>query len=315
MTPESVWADVQTAAALFAADPAGLGGMAIRGRAGPVRERLLAMLPGASRRLPPNISDEALFGGVDLAATLRAGRPIRAAGLLADLGTGLLVAPMAERLPAPLAAKLAASLDAGAGFGLVMLDESAEPDECAPAALLDRLAFHIDVDALSHRDAPAAAPLPHTAHPLEASVGDDLIEALGNAGAALGIVSVRAILLAVRTTRAAAALAGRTAATTDDAALAARLVLGPRAMRLPPSQPEEPEPQPPENQPETKAEQPGDDTAETLADSAELVLQAARAAIPAGLLARLDQQTGARPGKARRRGGPKTESRAYPAGR
>ncbi len=203
MTPEAVWQDATTAAALFAADPAGFGGLAIRGRPGPVRERLLAMLPGPARRLPANINDEALLGGIDLAATLQSGRPIRAAGLLAELGAGLLVAPMAERTPAPLAAKLAARMDAGAGFGLVMLDESVEPDECVPASLLDRVAFHIDLDALSHRDAAGALPAGPDAGAPAASVGNDLIDALCNAAAALGISSTRAMLLAVRATRAA----------------------------------------------------------------------------------------------------------------
>ncbi len=300
MTPEAVWRDATTAAALFAADPAGFGGLAIRGRAGPVRERLLAMLPGPARRLPANITDEALLGGIDLAATLQSGRPIHAAGLLAELGAGLLVAPMAERTPAPLAAKLAARMDAGAGFGLVMLDESVEPDECVPASLLDRVAFHIDLDALSHRDAAGALPAGPDAGAPAASVGDDLIDALCNAAAALGISSTRAMLLAVRATRAAATMAGRTEATSEDAALAARLVLGPRATRLP-SAPEEgqdqAEQEPPPDQPDTQAGKNAEDIAEALTDKSELVLDAARAAIPEGLLARLDQQASRGPTK------------------
>ncbi len=295
-----MWEDATTAAALFAVDPAGLGGLAIRGRAGPVCERLLAMLPGPARRLPANISDEALLGGMDVAATLQSGRPIRAAGLLAELGAGLLVAPMAERLPLALAAKLAASMDGGAGFGLVVLDESVEPEECVPAALLDRVAFHIDVDSLSHRDAVGTLPASPGEGAPAATVGDDLIDALCNAAAALGISSTRAMVLAVRATRAAATMAGRTAATSEDAALAARLVLGPRATRLPSGPEEEQEetaPEPPPDQPDTQAGKDGEDTAETLTDASELILAAARAAIPEGLLARHDQQPSRGPAK------------------
>ncbi len=318
MTPEAVWEDARIAAALFATDPAGLGGLAIRGRAGPVRERLLAMLPGPARRLPANIGDEALFGGIDLAATLRAGRPVRGAGLLAELGAGLLVAPMAERLPVPLAARLAASMDGGAGFGLVVLDESVEPDECVPAALLDRVAFHIDLDVLSHRDAVGALPC-GTVAAGSAEVGDELVEALCHAAAALGIGSVRAVLLAVRATRAAARLGGRAVATAEDAALAARLVLGPRATRLPSGAAEEdaaPEPppdRPPEAPQQTQAGQDSAALAETLTDASALVLDAARAAIPAGLFTGLNQQDAR--GPARRAGAAGQRQKAAQAGR
>ena len=305
MSPEAVWEDARTALALYAADPAGLGGIVLHGRAGPVRERLLAMLPGPTRRLPANITDGALLGGLDLAATLGAGRPMQAAGLLADLGCGTLVAPMAERLPAPLAARLAARMDGGASFGLVALDESADPDERVPAALTDRLAFYIDIDGLSHRDAAAPRPgavtaigadgLRHRDAPpampgttaTTATIPDDLISALCSAAEALGVLPIRAVLLAMRAAAAAAKLAGRTQATAEDAALAARLVLSPRATRIPagtPDQQSAPEPPPPDQQ-ETGQEQP-DSTASRL-DAADLVLDAARAAIPAGLLATL----------------------------
>ena len=346
MSPEAVWEDARTALALYAADPAGLGGIVLHGRAGPVRERLLAMLPGPTRRLPANITDGALLGGLDLAATLGAGRPMQAAGLLADLGCGTLVAPMAERLPASLAARLAARMDGGASFGLVALDESADPEERVPAALTDRLAFYIDIDGLSHRDvaapkpgavtaigadglrhrdaAPAATPtavttfdgdglshhdapsvpaavtaidrddlhhrdgppaMPGTA--TTATIPDDLISALCSAAEALGVLPIRAVLLAMRAAAAAAKLAGRTQASAEDAALAARLVLAPRATRIPAGTPDEqsaPEPPPPDTQ-ETGQEQP--DSTASLLEAADLVLDAARAAIPAGLLATL----------------------------
>ena len=60
-----------------------------------------------------------------------------------------------------------------------------------------------------------------------------MLEALCGAAQALGIASLRAPLLALRAARAAAALAGRDRITEEDAALAARLVLGPRATQRP----------------------------------------------------------------------------------
>ena len=296
MTPTEVWADAQTALSLYATDPAGLGGLAIRGRAGPVRDRLLAQIPGRTTRLPATITDEALLGGLDLPATLQAGRPIQAAGLLATIGQATLIAPMAERLPQTLAARLAARMDQGAAFGLVVLDESADPEEQVPAAILDRLAFHIDLDQLSHRDAQAAPPAATSILHAPATIPEELVAALCQTAEALGIASIRAILLATKAAIAAAALAGRPHATEGDAALAARLVLSPRATRLPatqeqPEQSAEPPPSPTEpNQPDPTAETP-----QTLQDTTELILQAARAAIPANLLASLSTNQPTRP--------------------
>ena len=59
------------------------------------------------------------------------------------------------------------------------------------------------------------------------------VEALCTAAAALGIVSLRAPLLAIRVACASAALAGHAAIEQDDIALAARLVLAPRALVFP----------------------------------------------------------------------------------
>ena len=154
MTAEAGWA-----AALFAVDPVGLGGIALRADAGPTRDAWLtglrALLPDGSpwRRLPPNTADERLLGGLDLPATLRTGRPVAAMGLLAEADGGVVVLPMAERLPPGTAARLAAVLDAGTvtlerdglarrfpvALGLVALDEGIAPDEGLSPALLDPL--------------------------------------------------------------------------------------------------------------------------------------------------------------------------------
>ena len=42
------WSDAVTAAQLFAVDPVGTGGVLLRSRAGPVRDRWLAMLRNAA---------------------------------------------------------------------------------------------------------------------------------------------------------------------------------------------------------------------------------------------------------------------------
>ena len=77
-------------AALFAVDPCGLGGVALRASAGAQRDEWLALLrqllPATApmRRIPLNINDTALLGGLDLGATLNAGRPVAQMGVLAS---------------------------------------------------------------------------------------------------------------------------------------------------------------------------------------------------------------------------------------
>ena len=291
---------------LFRVDPAGFGGVVLRGPPSEARDAWLAAL-GPARRLPPGIDDARLLGGLDVAATLAAGRPVTAAGLLAEADGGVVIVPMAERIGDGLAGRLAAVLDThevvverdGAGgrsrarVALVLLDEGVE-DERVPEALAERLAFHVEQPStpeLFHvaQIAAARARLAGVAVPAEA------LAALCATAAAVGVATARAVIFALRAARAAAALAGRDTVTEADVALAARLVLAPRATRLPPveAQPEDTPPPPPDN--------PGDrDTDEDRAPSpdamTEMVLAAVQAALPDKLLA------GGRARKSRRRG-------------
>ena len=329
----SPWADAVLAAAVFAVDPAGLGGVAVRAQAGPVRERWLAhlagLLPSRLRRVPLHIADERLLGGLDLAATLKAGRPVAQRGLLAESDGGVVLLAMAERLSAATAARLAAVLDAGevsvardgielrspSRIGVIALDEGLSDEERAPDALADRLAFHIDLSALSLRDC-ADAVLPGctaqdvaAARPRLACVraGDEIVEALCAAAAALGIGSLRAPLLALRAARAVAVLAGRDEVLQADAVVAARLVLAPRTTVLPampeadrdePPEAEDPPPQSAPNDGEAPETEPSATPEQPLQD---VLLEAAQAAIPAGLLAQLKLAQGA-PGRPRSSG-------------
>ncbi len=240
----------------MAIDP-GLG-LVLRAAPGPARDHWLAALAAhlpagvPCRRMPAGTPDGRLLGGLDLAATLARGRPIASRGLLAETDGGVLVVVSAERLDAGIAGHLGRSLDTGrvrterdgvtaenaARFGVVALDDGREPDEHPPAALMDRLALRLDLSALSHRD---CGPVPGDAAVLARArgrvaavvVGDDAIEALCEAAAALGIDGLRAPLLAVKAARASAALAGRVRVASEDLALAGRLVLGPRATVVP----------------------------------------------------------------------------------
>ncbi len=275
------------AASLLAIDPAGLGGMVVRTWSGTPRDGFLRHFaslfpPGApARKMPAGITDDRLQGGIDVAATLAAGKPVFGAGLLAESENGVLQLAMAERLSAGAAGKIAAVLDGGARIAMIALDEGIEPDEAPPASLLDRLAF--TVTALPQEDAPwPTAPAIRAAAARRAGVtaGAEMVEQICAIAAMLGISSLRAPIFAVRAARAAAALQGRFVVEAADVALAARLVLAPRATRMPGPPPEAPPPED-ESAPQPEQQLDGDKPLE------DRIAEAEKAALPAELLAAL----------------------------
>jgi magnesium chelatase subunit D len=326
--------DAATIAALFAVDPVGLGGVALRSPACDNRDQWLALLKSLLptqtplRRVPLNINDTALLGGLDLGATLQAGKPIALKGLLSQADGGVLVLAMAERMSLSSAARFGSVLDTGmvalqrdgldtsakASLGLVALDEGASDDEQMPASLADRLAFRLLMGAQDEdEEGPewsAQEVLNARERLSQVTIDDEAVQALCAAALALGIDSLRASVFAVRVARAAAALAGSNIVEEEHTGVAARLVLAPRATRVPPAAPPENEaqdtpaetqepPEPPPERPFEPESQDAQNKDKSKADDdqeedhglpenlAELVLEAAQAAIPSGLLASL----------------------------
>jgi magnesium chelatase subunit D len=317
LAPPKLRADAAFAAALCAVDPVGLGGVALRASASPLRDAWLNLLktlqPAGTPwlRLPHHATDAALLGGLDLAATLHAGRPVAQRGLLARADGGWLLLAMAERCGPNVAAHLSAALDlhevrlqreglahtAPARFGLVALDEGQGDDERLPATLLDRLAFQLVLEPASAADDTPAF-TPHDIEQARAAlpavrVPDELVQALCGAALAWGVASLRAPLMALRAVRAAAALAGLEEADESHAALAARLVLAPRATRVPaPPEPQEAEAEepPPPSEDRTEETQADEDNESSPADPQALedqLIEAMQSALPPGLLAAL----------------------------
>lgn len=288
--------DAVLAARLFALAPATFKGLVLRGP-GPAREALVAALGEAVhlRRLPGHVNDERLLGGIDLAASLAAGKPVRQTGLIEEARGGALIAGMAERMDTGVAGRLAQALDEG-GTALVLLDDAAEPDEAPPASLTERLAFPCDLAASRRWQGVTLEPARRSITAV-APLADADLRALAATAEALGVDSLRALVFTAETARGLAALAGRPVTNTSDHAGAVRLVLAPRATRLPPQEapeapPEEPPPPPPDGSPEAESD---NDRQQPEPDLSEILVEAARAAIPAGLLEQLAQ------GKAPRR--------------
>jgi magnesium chelatase subunit D len=283
----ALWTRAALALRLLAVDPAGLGGMWLRARPSPVRDRLVAglsALPLPLRRLHPAIGDEQLFGGVDLTATLSAGRMVRQAGLLGQ--PAALILPMAERATAGLSARLAMALDGEQGHCLIALDEGASEDETLAPALADRLAFHLDLSDLGLGETTELATLPPIA-PAPVTAPPEALADLAVVAHRLGIASLRAPLLALRAARAHAVLEGRDTVGPADLKAAVELVLAPRATQVPAEDdPEPPPPPPPPDAPPDDTDR-ADGEDETPPIPQDILLEAARALLPADLLARM----------------------------
>jgi magnesium chelatase subunit D len=303
--------DAAWAAALLAVDPIGLGGACLRSGPGSWRDawldRLKSLLPPqtALRRLPLGISDSALLGGLDLAATLSRGKPVLQPGLLSQAHGGLVLLAMAERTSADLAAKLCAVLDTrqlrlqrdglaqcqDLDVGLIALDEGLNDDEALPAKLQDRLGLWLQPPAPQDEqqallqaaelapDEPVSLAQVQAARERLAhlSLDERQLQALCGTALALGIDSLRPPLLAAKAARAAAALAGAQTVGDEHVSLAARLILAPRATQVPAAAAQEDEPQesneppdpPPEDQTPPPDPVPPDEGAESSNDEPE----------------------------------------------
>lgn len=319
VVPESRPADdvaavrARAAAALCVVAIAGhrIGGIVLRDSSAGAQQWIAALrarLPVGVRvcRLPSSATDDRIFGGLDLAATIALGSPVAERGVVADAHGGVVIVPLIERMPVATQARLGTVLDSGiatvqrdgvraefdAEFTLIAIDESEEDVLGVAAPLRDRLALMLDgdvrVDEWTLPDAMVIASARASIESVHAS--DEVMIGVGTLCVAFGIASERAARQALWTARALAALDARMNVTEEDVMLAAQLVLAPRATRIPTPPPEEPpeeeaappEPSPPEaTASETPPEPPDDQPME------DRLVDAVTAAIPPELLAEL----------------------------
>ncbi|WP_322822969.1 magnesium chelatase ATPase subunit D [Chloroflexus sp.] len=258
-------------------------------------------IPWQLVEMPVGVSEDRLLGGIDIEATLATGERVHRSGLLARANGGMLYVDSVNLLDDSTINHILSALDSGVvrvereGISVVeparfVLLVTYDPAEGPPRRhLLDRLGLIVapigkapattraevvrrnlqpstdyeDDEALVLAGILAARELLPTVR-----ISDDQIQQLSLTAMALGIEGHRADLFAVRAARAAAALAGREEVNNDDLELAVRLVMLPRATRLPEMTPEEagppppPEPAPPPPSPENSDDEQRDDEEE-----------------------------------------------------
>jgi magnesium chelatase subunit D len=298
-TPFERWADALTTLQLLQLDPQGFGGICLRAPHGPVRDGwlgALAKLGLAMVKVPGSVDTERLLGGIDLAHTLQTGQLHTQAGLLQQADQGLVLLPMAERLPPALMAPLVQALEQGqvpptrhsgapaaTRFGVIALDESLPDEPGVGPALQERLGIWLDLHELSPSDihadwqdgpeaesdalhiqlSPAALARARQGLP-QVLATDAQVQALCAAALGLGIGSLRVPSLALRVACGHAALNGRSTVQDEDLGFAARCVLAPRATQWPAeptAQEATPQTAPPEGappSPEAPAQDPGE---------------------------------------------------------
>ncbi|HKJ15855.1 MAG TPA: magnesium chelatase subunit D [Xanthomonadales bacterium] len=314
MSDEQPVTDATLVLGMLLTDPVGLGGAVLVGRPGYLRDRWLSVFQDhlaeetPFRRLPVNIDDDRLIGGLDIVATLTSMKPVVARGVLAECHQGVAILPMAERLLPGTAARICAVMDSKsvtceregitrqwpAEICVIALDEHVEDEEGISPDLEDRLAFSIFTD---DPECAALNKLPWSENDVgrarvrlkNIDTQNTDIEHLVNGCLALGIDSMRSPLLALRAACASAALEGRDSVNQSDLETAARLVLLPRARQWPINADEQEE-QPQESMEEQPPPEPQDDqqpSPDREAIPEEVLLQAAAASLPPDLLNRL----------------------------
>lgn len=277
------WDRAALAISLLLFAPDYLGGAVIRMRASPQREALLHPLKALDLlRIHPTVADEQLFGGLDIAATLKSSEVVVNTGFFSSPCAAILT--MAERCPPELAAKLAQQLDHDAGHCIVAVDEGVNADEVTPPALSERLPFHVAPEGRMPEEWKPVPAGTLRRDPAGVVCTDEDRTTLTLLAAQFGIDSMRAPWLALRVARTHAVVQGRTFLERGDLEIAASLVFPQRATRIP-QDPDSEEATPPPPEPDTQDAGGAQESLDL--PEGDMLVEAVKALLPADLLAGL----------------------------
>ncbi|MFK8082890.1 MAG: magnesium chelatase subunit D [Granulosicoccus sp.] len=306
---EQHWVLATVALQLLRHDPA-LKGLLVRSSHGPVQQAFLKCLHRhfTVTTVPVSVSTERLNGGLDISQTLAAGKPVYQKGLL-DTDEGALIVHGAERLETLTSSALSAYLDRPdpADTVLVLMDESGEDETgLADSPMADRLAMMIELPALplaslnSLLEIEPGKTINNTLSIKDIELSDSILEELIRLAQRLGVDSIRALLFTIRVARTHAACKQRLTVDVEDAAIAAQLVLAPRATTMdaeeepadqeqeePTDQTDDPAPPQQEENSSQDDQQPSDEQKDNRDDIGEQLLEAVSASLPQHLIANL----------------------------
>jgi magnesium chelatase subunit D len=316
---------------LLAVDPT-LGGVVLAAPPGSGKSTLARAFAGLRPdapfvELPVSVTEDRLIGGIDLEATLATGLRSIERGLLARAHGGVLYVDGLNLLDSAAETALIAALSDGmvrverdglsathpATFCLLATYDPREGE--IRRGLLDRVAMVLPFAAMSDPRAREAVVRANLSADRDddgelamlcaliedartrlaaVSINDAQLSGIAQAALSLGVEGNRADVFAVRAAIANAALNGRDSVDDDDLKLAARLVLMPRATRLPereadappPSQTPSAETRPDTDTPESDApETPDQPQQQQPAQIEALMLDAAETELPTDVLA------------------------------